>query len=133
MDPDCVDFGMGLQLAHHEDGRDRLPTSYLSQFVYVVRASAARACVVFSESSVSHSTHVLARTLHSVAFQYVCLARLGGACSSDALQWTGSDIGLHHADFFCSLGRAVVSGAFAFTHVGWRCGSVSGSFAVALE
>jgi len=35
--------------------------------------------------------------------------------------------------FFCSLGRAVVSGALAFAHVGWRCGGVLGSFAVALE
>jgi hypothetical protein len=60
LDPDHVDLGVGMQLAHHEDGCDRLSTPHLSQFVYVDWASASRPSVVFSESSVSDSTHVLA-------------------------------------------------------------------------
>ena len=133
MDPDCVDFGMGLQLAHHEDGLDRLSTPHLSQFVYVDRASAARVGVVFSEGSVSHSAYVLARTIHPVLFQYARVARLGSTCSPHANQRTRCHTGLQHADFFCGLWGVVVSGAFAFAHVDRRCSGIVRRFVIAME
>ena len=80
---------LGPELAHHEDGRDRVSTPHLSQFVYVVRASAARVGVVFSEGFVSHSAYVLARTVHPVIFQYARVARLGPVSLVRAMLATG--------------------------------------------
>ena len=127
-----LDGRLGSELAHHENGRDRISAPHLSLHLLADWHPRAGPGAVGHESALSHSSTLLARALGVGHLQHVHLARhdhFGGAVF---VEWSVGHLGLHHAHFLCRHWRLGLSKPTVQARLGRCCSGCFGRGVAAL-